>query len=472
MKNKVILNYLGKVLIGMSALFIFPIIVALIYNENSTCFIIPQVISLSLGLLLNLIDIKGESIYSKDGLTIVAFSWIIISVIGAIPFYLNGDANFIDSLFETVSGFTTTGATIFSDVECLGKSILFWRSFTHFIGGMGILVFVMTIIPLSKTDKSMHVLKAEMPGPSVGKLFPSIKKTLLYLYGIYIGLTIVEIVLLLFGNMSFFDSLLISFGTAGTGGFAVLNSSIASYSTFCQWVITIFMFLFGVNFNVYFLILMKDIKSALKSEELRVYILIFACSVLIVFFNTISVFENMSLAFKEAAFHVSSIMTSTGYSIGDINIYPTASRVLMLVLMLISACAGSTCGGFKVSRLILAFKTIKRNINKLAHPNAVQVITFEGKKVPEEVIESSNNFLFIYIGLLIIMIFIVAFNGFDIETTINSVFTTFANVGLCFNISNFAEFSVLSKIVFIVGMLLGRLEIIPIMTLFANIRKR
>ncbi len=472
MKNKVILNYLGKVLIGMSALFIFPIIVALIYNENTTCFIIPQVISLSFGLLLNLINTKGESIYSKDGLTIVALAWIIISVIGAIPFYLNGDANFIDSLFETVSGFTTTGATIFSDVECLGKSILFWRSFTHFIGGMGILVFVMTIIPLSKADKSMHVLKAEMPGPSVGKLVPSIKKTLLYLYGIYIGLTIVEIVLLLFGDMSFFDSLLISFGTAGTGGFAVLNSSIASYSTFCQWVITIFMFLFGVNFNVYFLILMKDIKSALKSEELRVYILIFVCSVLIVFFNTISVFENMSLAFKEAAFHVSSIMTSTGYSIGDINIYPTASRVLMLVLMLISACAGSTCGGFKVSRLILAFKTIKRNLNKLAHPNVVQVITFEGKRVPEEVIESSNNFLFIYIGLLIIMVFIVAFNGFDIETTINSVFTTFANVGLCFNISNFAEFSVLSKIVFIVGMLLGRLEIIPIMTLFANIRKR
>ncbi len=472
MKNKVILNYLGKVLIGMSALFIFPIIVALIYNENTTCFIIPQVISLSLGLLLNLIDTEGESIYSKDGLTIVALSWIIISIIGAIPFCLNGDANFIDSLFETVSGFTTTGATIFSDVEVLGKSILFWRSFTHFIGGMGILVFVMTIIPLSKTDKSMHVLKAEMPGPSVGKLVPSIKKTLLYLYGIYIGLTIVEIVLLLFGDMSFFDSLLISFGTAGTGGFAVLNSSIASYSTFCQWVITIFMFLFGVNFNVYFLILMKDIKSALKSEELRVYALIFGFSVLIVFFNTISVFQNISLAFKEAAFHVSSIMTSTGYSIGDINIYPTASRVLMLVLMLISACAGSTCGGFKISRLILAFKTIKRNLKKLAHPNAVQVITFEGKKVPEEVIESSNNFLFIYIGLLIIMVFIVAFNGFDIETTINSVFTTYANVGLCFNISNFADFSVLSKIVFIVGMLLGRLEIIPIMTLFANIRKR
>lgn len=472
MKDKIVLKYLGKVLIGFSILFIFPIIIALIFHENYMNFIVPQIISLILGILLNCINAKNEKIYSKEGFKIVTLSWIMISLIGALPFYLNHDASFIDSLFETVSGFTTTGATIFSDVEHLGKSILFWRSFSHFIGGMGVLAFVMTIIPLSKSDKSMHVLKAEMPGPSVGKLVPSIKKTLIYLYSIYIGLTVIEFILLLFGGMSSFDSLLISIGTAGTGGFAPLNSSIASYSSFCQWVVTIFMFLFGINFNVYFLILMKDIKNALKSEELKVYFGIYTFSVLVIFFNTIGVFANASIAFKEAAFHVSSIMTSTGFSIGDINIYPTASRILMLVLMLISACAGSTCGGFKISRLIIAFKTVKRNLKKLVHPNSVQAITFEGKKVPEDVIENSNTFLFLYIGLLFIMIFIVSFNGFDLETTINSVFTTFANVGLCFNVSSFAGFSVLSKLVFIIGMLLGRLEIFPIITLITGLKRK
>lgn len=271
MNSRIIFKYIGKVLIGFSILFIFPIITSLIYNENYICFLIPQIVSLIIGLILNNIKLNSENIYSKDGLKIVALSWIIISIIGALPFYINNDASLIDSLFETVSGFTTTGATIFKDVESLSKGILFWRSFTHFIGGMGILAFVMAIIPLSKSDKSMHILKAEMPGPSVGKLAPSIKKTLIYLYGIYISLTITQIILLIIGKMSIFDSILISMGTAGTGGFAVLNSSIATYSSFCQWTITIFMFLFGINFNIYFLILMKDIKSALKSEELKTY---------------------------------------------------------------------------------------------------------------------------------------------------------------------------------------------------------
>ncbi len=472
MNSKIVFKYIGKVLIGFSLLFIFPIIVSLIYNEKCIYFIIPQIISLIIGLALNKININSENIYSRDGLKIVALSWIIISIIGALPFYISKNASIIDSLFETVSGFTTTGATIFKDVESLEKGILFWRSFTHFIGGMGILAFVMAIIPLSKSDKSMHILKAEMPGPSVGKLAPSIKKTLVYLYCIYISLTIIEIILLIVGKMPLFDSILISMGTAGTGGFSVLNSSIATYSSFCQWTITIFMFLFGVNFNIYFLILMKDIKSALKSEELKTYFLIFIFSIAVVFFNTINVFSNISIALKEAAFHVSSIMTSTGYSIGDINIYPTASRTLMLILMLISACAGSTCGGFKVSRLIIAFKTVKRDLLKLIHPNSVQAITFEGKRVSEDIVKSSNTFMFLYIGLLCIMIFIVSFNGFDLETTVNSVFTTFANVGLCFNISNFSGFSILSKLVFIIGMLLGRLEIFPIITLFTSIRKK
>ena len=412
---------------------------------------VPQLISLSLGIVLNSINTDSEIIYAKDGFEIVAISWIIISIIGAIPLYINGDASFIDSIFETVSGFTTTGATIFKNVETLNKSILFWRSFSHFIGGMGVLTFVMVIVPLSRNDKSMHLLKAEMPGPSVGKLVPSIKKTLIYLYGIYLYLTLLEIILLLFGGMDLFTSTLISFSTAGTGGFSILNTSLATYSVFCKYVVSVFMLLFGVNFK---------------------YIFIYVFAVIFVFLNTITMFNSISEAFLESTFHISSIMTSTGFSIGNINIYPTSSRVLCLILMIISACAGSTCGGIKVSRLIIAFKTIKRELKKLIHPNSVQVIVFEGKKVSDEIVRSSNTFLFLYAILIILIIFIVGFDGFSIETTINAVFTTFANVGLSFNISNFAEFSILSKIVLSIGMLLGRLEIFPILVLFTDWKRK
>lgn len=468
MKDKVIYNYIGKVLIGFSILFIFPILVCFIYHENIIAFIIPQIISLILGLVLNYINATDDNIYAKQGFKIVALSWILISIIGSFPIYLNGDASFVDALFETVSGFTTTGATIFNDVESLNKSILFWRSFSHFIGGMGVLAFVITIIPLSSQGKSMHVLKAEMPGPTVGKLVPGIKKTLLYLYMIYLGLTITEIVLLLFGGMKIFDSILISMGTAGTGGFSVLNSSLATYPTFCKCVVALFMFLFGVNFNLYFLVFIGGIKNVFKSEELRVYIFIFICSVLFIFMNTVNLFTNSFIALIDAIFHVSSIMTSTGYSIGNINIYPTSCRVLILLLMLISACAGSTCGGFKISRLIIIFKSIKRDILKLIHPNSVNTITFEGKKISEDTIKSTSTFMFLYVILIIIMIFIIGFDGFSLEKTINAVFTTFGNVGLCFDITSFSEFSIISKLTFCIGMLLGRLEIFPVLVLFIN----
>lgn len=468
MKNRIIYNYLGKVLIGLALLFICPIIVGFIYHENIMPFVIPQIISLILGILLSRIDAKNDSIYAKQGFKIVAIAWIIVSIIGAFPFWLNKDANFIDALFETVSGFTTTGATIFDNVETLNKSILFWRSFSHFIGGMGVLAFVITIIPLSSQGKSMHVLRAEMPGPTVGKLVPSIKKTLIYLYTIYLGLTIIEIILLLCGGMEFFDSLLISMGTAGTGGFSVLNSSLATYSTFCKCVVALFMFLFGVNFNLYFLFFIGGIKNFFKSEELRVYVLIFVFSVAFIFMNTVGLFASSFKAFIDAIFHVSSIMTSTGYSVGNINIYPTSCRTLMMLLMLISACAGSTCGGFKVSRLIIIFKSIKRDIVKLVHPNSVKAITFEGKKLSEDTIKSTSTFMFLYVILIIVMVFIVGFDGFSYEKTMNAVFTTFGNVGLCFDVTSFSEFSNVSKITFCIGMLLGRLEIFPILILFMD----
>ena len=434
-------------------------------------FVIPLILSLLIGLLLKFIKTEEQSIYAKDGFIIVALSWIIISIISALPYYLSLNASLIDSIFESVSGLTTTGATIFTNVEVLQKSILFWRSFTHFIGGMGVLAFVMAIIPLSKSDKSMYVLKAEMPGPTVAKLVPSIKKTLLYLYGIYLGLTALEIVLLLIGGMPLFDSVLLSKGTAGTGGFALLNSSIASYSVYSKYIIAIFMFLFGINFNIYFLIIMKKFKSAVKSEELKFYIWLVILSITFITLNTLDLFNNLKDAILFNTFHVSSIVTSTGYSIGDINIYPTQVRMLLLCLMLISACAGSTCGGFKISRLLICLKVIKRDFLKAIHPNSVHIIKYEGKKIEDETVNATCTFMFLYIIIIIAITMIVSFDGFTFEQTVNAVFTTFANVGLCFEIGAFNIFSDLSKIVLSIGMLLGRLEILPLIVLFSDLRK-
>ena len=468
MKSRLVYKFIGKVLVGFSILFILPTIVALIKHENIIPFFIPQIISLVIGLLLSKIDTRNSSYYAKDGFYIVTFSWIIISLIGSLPFIINGDCGVVDAIFETVSGFTTTGATIFTDVENINKSILFWRSFSHFIGGMGVLAFVMTVIPLASKDKSMHLLKAEMPGVKVEKMVPKVKETLMYLYGIYIGLTLTEVILLFISGLNLFDSILLSFGTAGTGGFSVLNSSLASYSDFSKIIVAIFMFLFGVNFNIYFLILMRDIKDIFKSEELRVYITLYVIAVLFVILNTINIIGNVKDTIIEATFHVSSFMTSTGYSIGNVDIYPTSCKIMILFLMLISACSGSTCGGFKISRLIISFKDILRSLRRIVYPNRVENITFEGKKVSEDIVKSTNIFLLLYAVIIITMMFIVGLDGHSLETTLNAVFTTFANVGLCFGIDNFSTFSNVSKIVMSIGMLMGRLEVFPIITILSD----
>ena len=473
MKNRIVLAYLGKIIESFSITFLLPIIVGFIYNENIITYVVAGLISFVLGFLLRLLVKEDKSLYAKDGFIIVSLAWIMISAISAIPFVMDANLDFASAFFEAVSGLTTTGATVFSNVEVLNKSLLFWRSFTHFLGGMGILAFVMAIIPLSKKDKSMHLLKAEMPGPEVAKLVPSLKKTLLYLYIIYIGLTVTEIILLLIAKTPLYDSILLSFGTAGTGGFSVLNSSLASYSVMAKIVVAVFMLLFGVNFNIYFLIIMKDIKNALKSEELRVYIGIYVISVIVIVLNTYKYFSNIGEAILEGVFHISSFMTSTGYSIGNVNIYPTNTRVLVLLLMLISACAGSTCGGFKMSRLIICVKKMKRDLDRLIHPNMVKDIKFEGKSLDETVVQSTTTFLLLYVALIIIIMFIVSFDPINLtlSQTINATFTTFANVGLCFDISNFGAFSAVSKIVLSIGMLLGRLEIFPIIVLFTNFNK-
>ena len=473
MRNKNIYYYLGIVLLGFSLTLIFPMIVAIHYHEHINAFLVPLIITLVLGSILNLTIKKSGELYAKDGFIIVALSWIVISILSAIPYMLNCHLSFFDAFFESASGLSTTGASIMKDVEVLDKSILFWRSFTHFLGGMGVLAFVMAIVPLSKQDKSMHVLKAEMPGPNVAKLVPSLKKTLFFLYAIYIGLTLLEFILLLIGKTKVFDSMLICFGTAGTGGFSLLNSSIASYSTFSKWVIAIFMLLFGVNFNIYFLILMKDLKSVFKSEELRTYIIIYIIATTFVVLNTYKMFDSLNEAILNGAFHMSSFMTSTGYSIGNVNIFPTSCRIIVYLLMLVSACAGSTCGGFKMSRLIICYKKIKMDLTKLIHPNLVKEITFEGKRIDSDTIDSTTSFLLLYVLFLIVIMFIISFDPLNLNLSeiVNATFTTFANVGLCFDISNFSAFSNLSKMVLSTGMLLGRLELFPLIVLVTNIKK-
>lgn len=471
MKNKLVYKYVGKVLITFAILLLCPIIVSLIYKDSIIPFIIPALISLILGVLLNRLKPTNKYMYAKDGFLIVAISWILISFLSALPYVITKDASFIDAIFESVSGLTTTGATIFKDVEVLSKSILFWRSFTIYIGGMGVLAFVMAIIPLSQNDKSMHVLKAEMPGPSVSKLVPSIKKTLFYLFSIYIGLTLGEMILLYLGGLNFYDSALIAFSTAGTGGFTQFNAGLANIGAFNQWVVTIFMFLFGINFNIYFLLMMKEFKTALKSEELKTYFIMCIVAIAFVVANTWHTFSTIGISIREAAFHVSSVVTSTGFSIGDVNIYPTSCRIIFLLLMLVSACAGSTCGGFKISRLIICVKSIARDFIKTFKPNSVKIIKFEDKKVNQDTINSVRAYLFLYIIILLILVFIVSYDGYSLETTINAAFTTFANNGLAFGISSFGDFTVLSKLSMTFGMLLGRLEIYPLLILFSKLKK-
>ena len=349
MKNNFLYNYIGKVLIGLSMIFVFPEIVALIYNESVIPFFIPQLICLIFGLpIIALLGKKEDSVNTKFGIKTVAILWIIVSVVGALPLTINNDATYINALFETVSGFTTTGATIFKNVETLNKSILFWRSLTNFIGGMGILALVIAIIPLSKSNKSMEDFKTDLPGPNAFKRLSGIKKTFIYLFGIYFFLTILETVLLLCGGLKLFDSLLISMGTAGTGGFSVLNSSLESYPIFCKYVVAIFMFLFGINFNIYLLICIKDFKR----EELCAYIFIFIISTIILYINTLPIIKDTKQTVLQSVFNVSSLITGTGYRIGSINEFYTTSRVVCLILMLIGGCVGSTCGGIKILMIL------------------------------------------------------------------------------------------------------------------------
>ena len=471
--NKRMIAYVsGLLLLCEAVLLLFPVAVSLIYEEQAPLFsfLITIVILLAVGVLLVHFKPKDKTIFARDGLTIVSLGWIFLSLFGALPFFISGEIpNYLDALFETVSGFTTTGASILTDVEALSKSMLFWRSFTHWIGGMGVLVFVMAVLPLSGGGGDLHLMRAESPGPSVNKLVPRSNKTARILYGIYLAMTVIEMILLLIGGMPLFDSITLSFGTAGTGGFGVLNSSIASYSKFCQVVITVFMALFGINFNIYFLLLFKKFKAALKSSELWCYLGIMGTAIIAITINIRNYFDNIFEALHHASFQVSSVMTTTGYSTADFDKWPEFSRTILLMVMCIGACAGSTGGGFKVSRVILLLKYAKKNIRSLTHPRSVKTIIFDGQRVTNETFQGTIAYFIVYVIIFAVSLLIVSADKNDLVTDFSSIVATFNNIGPGLGkvgpTGNFSSYNSLSEIVFIINMLLGRLEIFPLICL-------
>ena len=414
---------------------------------------------------------KNKLIYAKEGFVIVALSWFVLSLFGALPFFLSGEIpNYIDGFFEVVSGFTTTGSSILTDVEGMSNGLLFWRSFTHWIGGMGVLVFVLSIVPLAE-GRSMFIMRAEVPGPTVDKLVPKIKKTAKILYQIYVVMTIILIVLLLLGGMPLFDSLLHAFGTAGTGGFGIKATSVGFYnSAYLDIVITIFMILFGINFNLFYLIITGSIVTALKSEELKHYLIIIGLSTLAIAINILPNYKNIFQSLRYSAFQVASIITTTGYATTDFNQWPMFSKGVLFLLMFIGACAGSTGGGIKVSRLMIAIKSSLQHIKGMIHPRYVNTVRYEKKPVDNSVLKSIHVYLSLYLFIYLISILLVSVDNFDFETTISAVTTCLNNVGPGFSAvgpaGSFYGFSNFSKIILSLNMLIGRLEIFPILMLF------
>lgn len=470
--NYRIIAYIVGWVFNLQAIFmVLPILTAVIYGEKDIfAFFAAIVVCLVLGLPLTRKKPSNKVFYIKDGCVAVALSWIVLSITGAIPFVLSGAIPHpIDAIFETVSGFTTTGASILAEVESLPKSILFWRSFTHWIGGMGVLVFLLSLLPLAG-GYHMNLMRAESPGPSVSKLVPKVQSTAKILYSIYLGMTVLQIIFLLLGGIPLFDTLCITFGSAGTGGFGIKNDSLGSYSTYCQVVTTIFIILFGVNFSAYYLILTKKFKAAFHIEEIRYYFGIILAAIILIAINTRHIFSGFAQAFQQSAFQVGSIITTTGYSTTDFNQWPALSKTILVLLMFIGACAGSTGGGIKVSRIVLLLKAARKEFQLYLHPNAVKKIKMDQKTVSHETLRSTNIFLSVYLIIFCGSILLISLDNFDLITNFTAVAATLNNIGPGLEIvgpmGNFSSFSYLSKSVLIFDMLAGRLEIFPLLLLF------
>ncbi len=473
MNKKVIIYLMGWILNIEAVFMLLPCITAWIYRETSGFWFLAVMAACGgIGLICTHKKPENMVFFAKEGFVSVALSWVVLSFFGALPFYLSGEIpKFEDAMFEVISGFTTTGTSILPDVESLSKCMIMWRSFTHWIGGMGVLVFILSILPLAG-GYNMYIMKAESPGPSVGKLVPKVRATAKILYKIYLFMTVLQIILLMIGGMPFFDSLAISFGTAGTGGFGIKNNSMAFYeSYYLQGVVTVFMILFGINFNVYHLLLTRHPKEAFRSEEARAYLGIIAASVLLITINIRGGFGSLFSAFHHAAFQVASIITTTGYSTVDFDLWPEFSKGILVVLMFIGACAGSTGGGIKVSRILILLKAVKKELGSLIHPRSVKVLKLEGKPIEHHVLRSINTFFGAYIVIFTISVLIVSLDNFDFTTNFTAVAATFNNIGPGLAgagpAQNFSHFSPLSKYVMMFDMLAGRLEIFPMLLIFA-----
>jgi len=471
MNSSMIRYILGSVLKIEALLLLLPAMVSLMYKEQEGMyFVLVAAICGICGFLMAWKKPASSVFYLKEGCVATALSWILMSIFGCLPFVLTGEIpSFTDALFETISGFTTTGASILSNIEALSHCSLFWRSFTHWIGGMGVLVFLLAIIPLSG-GSHINLMRAESPGPSVGKLVPKLRHTARILYLIYVVLTLLEMILLIIGKMPVFDAVTLSFGTTGTGGFGVLNDSIASYSIYSKWVITIFMILSAINFNAYYFIIFKEFKKAFTMEEVRWFLIIIAGAIGIIFIDIFSMYKNAFEALTHCSFQVASIISSTGYATTDFNLWPQTSRTILVILMLIGACAGSTGGGIKVSRFIIAIKTVFKEINSYLHPKSIKKIKMDGKPIEHEVVRTTNVYFITFILLFAISVLILSLEGKDMVTNFTAVTATINNIGpgleLVGPTQNFGSFTPLSKYVLMFDMLAGRLELFPLLILF------
>ena len=473
MNRKMVFYTCGQMLLLEAVLLFLPLISSFMFGESCAwAFMITIGISAALGVVVMALSKPDTTvIYSREGFVITALSWLILSAVGALPFVISGEIpSYVDAFFETVSGFTTTGASILTDLESMSRGLLLWRSFTHWVGGMGILVLVMAVLPMT-TDRSIHIMRAEMPGPVVGKLVPRVRQTAKILYIIYIILTASEIIMLLAGGMSLFEAAVHAFGTAGTGGFGIKSDSIASYSPYIQWVMTAFMIIFAANFNLYYLILIKRFKSILSSEELWVYLGIIVFSVTAVSLNIHALYPTVGETVRHAAFQVMTVMSTSGFATTDFNLWPQFSKSLLFILMLIGGCAGSTAGGLKISRAVMLFKSGRRELKKMLHQRSVSSIRLEGKSVEDSTVSSVGVYFAFFAALQLMFFLLISFEPFDFETKVTSVVACFNNVGPGLGAvgpaGNYAAYTDFSKILLSIAMLFGRLEIYPIIFLLS-----
>lgn len=469
MNIRMTLNLFGRTVLCEAVLLLLPVIVALIYGESILGLSVAILAAAGLGGFCMLLKPKSKTIYAKEGFVVCALSWIALSVIGALPFVIEGwIPNYIDALFEIVSGFTTTGATLITDFSNTGvRGLFFWRALSHFIGGMGVLVFILAIMPLA-SERSLYLMRAEVPGPTVDKFSPRLKKTAITLYAIYVALTVIEIILLLCGGMSLYEAVIHAFATAGTGGFSNRAGSIAEFSPYIQYVISIFMLLFATNFNLYYFILIKQWRAVFKNEEFRWYMGIIAVSTALIAFNIRGLCANGEAAFRHSFFQVTSLISSTGFLTLDLSIFPGLSQTVLIMLMFIGACAGSTGGALKVSRIVILFKSLGNEIRHALRPHEVSRVRLDGKPVADNIVRSIALYFVMYMFIIAISMLLISFNGFDFTTTSSAVISCIGNMGPgLWKGSSFAVFSGFSKIVMSLVMLWGRLEILPILMLFS-----